>query len=217
MRYLCPLLIVGLFTAPVFSQRFSIGVKAGARLTDDLQTSGQRVSESKRYTVGPAVQLKLLTRLSLEFSALYKRVGTSSYYAMFGEQYRSRDRSNSWEFPILARYNLLRRFPTPYVSGGYAFRTISGSGTYETIGAFHPTPSVSNYSTHYRNSSGLVVGGGVEFNAWFLKISPEFRYTRWFNRAFSTSGSHGTYSESAQNQMEALVGFMSRGKIRGKP
>jgi hypothetical protein len=217
MRYVRCVFIVALFTAPAYSQRFSIGVKAGARLTDDLETSGQRVSESKHYTVGPAVFFKLFSRFGLEFDALYKRVGTSYSYGFVGERYWGRDRSNSWELPILARYSLLRRSPTPYISGGYSFRTISGSGTANVSGPYHPTPSASQYSPHYDNSSGLLVCGGVEINAWFLKISPEFRYTRWFNMALATYGGQGTFAKSTQNQMEILVGFMLRGKRGGNP
>lgn len=66
---------------------------------------------------------------------------------------------------------------------------------------------MSTYSTDYRNSSGLVVGGGLEIKAGVLKVSPEFRYTRWLNRAFSAYFSHGFFAESAQNQAEILVGI----------
>ena len=31
---------------------------------------------------------------------------------------------------------------------------------------------------------GIATGGGVEFNVGFLQISPEFRYTHWFNQPF---------------------------------
>ncbi len=218
MRYVCCVVMVGLFTAPAFSQKLSIGVKAGARLTDDLEAGSLRASESKWYTVGPSVIFTLLPPLSLEFEALYKRVGTSSdYFDVIGVRHISRDRSNSWEFPILARYRFLPRFPTPYISGGFSFRTISGSGTAESSGTYQPTPSAYNYSTHYENSSGLVIGGGMEINASCLKISPEFRYTRWFNKAISVYGGQGTFTNSTQNQVEILVGFMSGGKSGRKP
>jgi hypothetical protein len=217
MRYVCCVLIVGLFTAPAFSQKFSVGVKAGARLTDDLRAGSNRISESKWYTVGPSVQFKFLLNFGLEFDALYKRVGTSYSTYFVGQHYWGSDRSNSWEFPMLARYSFLHRSPTPYISGGYSFRTISGSGTANSSGSYYPTPLTSQYSIRYKNSSGLVVGGGLEINAWFLKISPEFRYTHWYNKALSTYGGQGTFTESTQDQMEILVGFMSRGKRSGKP
>lgn len=160
------------------------------------------------------MEFKLPYRLGVEIDALYKRVGTREFSVdILGGQFRSRDRSNSWEFPILVKYCFLRKLPGPYVSGGYAFRHIAGSGTSESICCFNPYgPSdpkltVSTYSTDYRNSSGLVVGGGVEIKAGVLKVSPEFRYTRWLNKAFSAYGSHGFFAESAQNQTEILVGI----------
>ncbi len=209
MRYVCCVIIVGLFTAPAFPQKLSVGVKAGARLTGDLQAGSQRASESKWYTLGPSVLFVLMPPLSLEFDALYKRVGTSSDYSYFGSRRTERDRSNSWEFPILARCSLLSRVPAPYLSGGYSFRTISGSGTGAVSGPYYqPSPLTYNYSTYYKNSSGLVIGGGMEINAWFLKISPEIRYTRWLNMSIKQYGGQGTFIKSTQNQIEILVGFM---------
>lgn len=67
---------------------------------------------------------------------------------------------------------------------------------------------MSSYLTDYRNSSGLIIGGGVEFKAWLVKVSPEFHYTRWSNKAFSTAGPYGFFAESAQNQAEILVGVV---------
>jgi len=217
MRYAIFLLFAGLFTATAFAQRVSLGVKGGIRLNDDLESGGEgtKVSESKRYTLGPTVEFKLPHRLSLEIDALYKRLGTSSYSMDFaGDWGISRDRSNSWEFRILAKYRLSRKLPATYVSGGYAFRHITGSGTLTAFccinpygGPSNPTLSHSTYSTNYNDSSGLVVGGGVDFKAWHLRFSPELRYTRWSNKSLYDYGSHGYYAESAQNQAEILVGI----------
>jgi len=208
-------LLFGLFiSATACAQNLSIGIKGGARLTDDLQSSGWTVSESKRYTVGPAVEVNLWRGLGVEFDALYKRVGKSEVGGdFFGDMWWSRDRSNSWEFPILAKYRFLRRSVSPYVSSGYAFRLIGGSGatnSYCCVNPYDPTAAkftLRSYSTDYKNSSGLVVSGGMEFQTWHLKLSPEFRYTRWSNRALDAYGSHGYYAESAQNQAEILVGI----------
>ena len=216
MRCAIFLLFAGLFTATAFAQRVSLGVKGGIRLNDDLESGGEdaKVSESKRYTLGPTVEIKLPHRLSLEIDALYKRLGTSSYSADIYGWGISRDRSNSWEFPILAKYRLLPKFPAPYVLGGYAFRHITGSGTFTGFccintfgGPSNPTLTHSTYSTNYNDSSGLVAGGGVDFKAWRLRFSPELRYTRWLGKSLYDFGSHGYYAESAQNQAEILVGI----------
>jgi len=222
MRYATLLLFAGLFTATAFAQRVSLGVKGGVRLNDDLESGGEgaKVSESKRYTLGPTVELKLPHRLSLEIDALYKRLGTSSYSKDITGWGISRDRSNSWEFPILAKYRLVRKLPAPYVSGGYAFRHITGSGTLTDFccvntfgGPSNPTLTNSTYSTNYKNSSGLVVGGGMELETWYLRFSPEFRYTRWNNWSLYDYGSYGYYAKSAQNQAEILVGIAWRRKL----
>jgi hypothetical protein len=209
-----PLALLG--CTAVFSQSVSLGVKGGARLTGDLLSSGETISESKRYTLGPTVEFRLPFRLGLEIDALYKRVGTREFNTdILGDQFRSRDRSNSWEFPILVKYRIPGKIARPYVSGGYAIRAISGSGTAEGICCFSASPSapstvartVTTYSTNYDVSHGVVVGGGVELKAGPLRVSPEIRYTRWNNSALSTSGSHGFFAESAQNQAEILLGI----------
>jgi hypothetical protein len=139
MRHAKFLLLASLFAATAFAQSVSISVKVGARLADDLQSSGESVSESKRYTVGPTVEFKLPYRLGVGIDALYKRVSTREFSVdILGDQLRSRDRSDSWEFPILVEHRFLRKLPGPYVSGGYSFRHIAGSGTLESICCFNP-------------------------------------------------------------------------------
>ena len=217
MRCAIFLLFAGFLTANVFAQRISFGIKEGERLTDDLESGGEgaRLPESKRYTFGPTVEFKLPHSLSLEIDALYKRLGTSSYSIDFaGDWGYSRDRSNSWEFPILAKYRFSRKLLAPYISGGYAFRHITGSGTLTDFccinpygGPSNPTLMHSTYSTDYKDSSGLVVGGGMEFEARHLRFSSELRYTRWLGRSLYDYGSHGYYAESAQNQAEIILGI----------
>ena len=205
------LLFASFFAAIGFAQSFSFGVKIGARLTDDLPTNAVHpISESRHYTVGPILEFRLWRGIGVEVDALYKRLGQSELFNDFyGDIFWRRDRSNSWEFPILAKYRFLRRHPSPYVSGGYAFRRIKGSGISQAFCCVpsNPTLTVSPYSTYYRNSSGLIVGGGVEFKVRLVRVSPEFRYTRWSNKAFSTYGPYGSYAESAQNQAEVLLGI----------
>jgi hypothetical protein len=222
MKALLSFLLTALLgCSAAFSQSISFGVKGGERLTGDLLSSGETVSESRPYTLGPMVEFRLPFQLGLEIDGLYKRVGTSEFLTDFlGDQYRARDRSNSWEFPILLKYRLPGFRPgkiaRPYVSGGYAPRVISGSGTVENICCFTPVPSptappvtrtVTPYSTNYDASQGVVVGGGLELKAGPLRVSPELRYTRWNNNALSTLNIHGSFAQSAQNQAEVLVGI----------
>ncbi len=209
------LLFAFCFAAVAFPQSFSVGFKFGARLTDDLYTHNSGiVSESKRYAVGPTAEFKVWRRLGIEIDALYRRVGTSEFYAdILGDLSWSRDRSNSWEFPILAKYRFVQRLPGPYVSGGYAFRHIRGSGTgvsfccFNPYGPSNPIITTGSYTPDYENSTGLVVGGGMEFRLLRLRVSPEFRYTRWTSASRVSVGSFGYSVNSAQNQEEILFGI----------
>jgi len=189
-----------------YGQSITIGIKGGARLTKDLHESVGMVSESRSYTIGPTVDIGLWRGFGMEFDVLYKRVGKSEVGRFLGTYSWSRDRSNSFEFPILAKYRLSSKQPGPYFSGGYAFRQISGSGTVNWINAYYGPPQFGEgpYTPHYGNSSGLVVGGGVEFGLCHMKVSPEFRYTRWFNGGLRSTYD---YTISAQNQAEILVGI----------
>ena len=63
-------LVFLLLTFPSFSQSIAIGVKGGIRATNDVEGSG--TSESKRYLVGPAVEVILPFRIAVEVDALYR-------------------------------------------------------------------------------------------------------------------------------------------------
>jgi hypothetical protein len=208
MRLLPCLLIALCVSTAASGQSLTVGVKGGARLTDDLNASLERVSESRRYTVGPAIEIGLWRGLGVECNALYKRVGTSRFSSYLLSYSWSQDRSDSFEFPILAKWRWASKAPRPYVSGGYAFRHISGSGSTDWINTYPTSQSGSyTYTPLYGDSSGLVIGGGLEFDLWRMKVSPEFRYTRWYSGGLADYGSRGYYAESAKNQAELLVGI----------
>lgn len=199
------LLAVVFFAGTSFAQDFSIGAKGGGVLTSDIYPS--TISESRRYTIGPAFELKLSHGFSVEFDALYRRLGTSRLYSYFQYHYYSRDRSNSWEFPILAKYSSGTKLK-PYISGGYAVRAIKGSGYTDTLNGSNGSVSRSTYSTEYKDSSGLVVATGVEIRLGSLSFSPEFRYTRWFNKSREYFSQYlGLRENSTQSQAEILMGL----------
>ena len=67
---------------PAWAEILSIGVKGGVPLTDAFNTarsgSLSYFSETKRYTVGPTVELHLPLRFSIELDALYTRLNYGS-------------------------------------------------------------------------------------------------------------------------------------------
>lgn len=94
-------------------QSLTIGVVGGARATNDVSTFVS-MPESRRYIVGPSVELSLPHNLSIEVDALYHRLGYR-YVAppIIGLSgiYNESERANSWEFPIVLKYKL----PIPVV------------------------------------------------------------------------------------------------------
>jgi hypothetical protein len=208
MRVLPCLFIALCVSTAASGQSLTIGVKGGARLTDDLDASPETVSESRRYMVGLAIEIGLWRGLGIECDALYRRLGKSTYSSYLVSYSWSRDRSDSFEFPILAKWRWVSKAPRPCVSGGYAFRHISGSGSADWINTYPTSQSGSyTYSPFYEDSYGLVFGSGLEFDLWRMKVSPEFRYTSWFTGGLADEGSRGYHAYSAKNQAEILVGI----------
>jgi hypothetical protein len=172
------------------AQQLSVGVKVGARLTNDVE--GWANSESRRYVVGPMVELRLPHRFAVEGDVLYSRLGYTSFAESPFYAVTNRVRGNVWEFPVVAKY----RLGAPYLLGGYAPRRLTST---------YRAPVESSSITH-----GLVAGGGVDLAAGRLRFSPEVRYVRWNADAIGVYGSHGFYVEGAQNEVKLLLGIAWR-------
>ncbi len=73
MRVIALLLLI----APIcYPQTAFVGAVAGGRLTDDV--AGSARPESRRYVVGPMIELTLPLNFSVEFEAMYHRHGYSA-------------------------------------------------------------------------------------------------------------------------------------------
>ncbi len=145
-------------------QSLSIGVKGGFRATDDIADAA--TSESKRYIAGPMVELGLPFGLGVEFDALYSREGYRSSFGNFAGSIFSRERGNSWEFPILLKYKLPVPIARPFVEVGYAPRVINGftdsNGVTINLLTGAQTFQHSHMNTNWNSSQGIVSGGGVQ-------------------------------------------------------
>ena len=75
----------------------------------------------------------------------------------------------------------------PYIDAGVSFSRLS---------------DINLSSLNHRSNYGIVVGGGLEFNLFLIKVSPEVRYTGWALRDFD-----GSQVQSKRNQLAVLVGF----------
>ena len=87
------------------AQRISIGVKGGVPLNDPSGFG----DESRRYIVGPSIEVRLMGNFAVEGAGLYQRAGnTTSFPGLFNTSsgdltyvmYYSRQRGNEWQFPI---------------------------------------------------------------------------------------------------------------------
>ena len=203
-------LFVLLITTTCFAQSFSIGIKGGVRATDDL-TGFWATSESKRYLVGPMAELGLPLGFGLEVNALYRTEGYRTAFGNFAGSFTARERANSWEFPILLKYKLPTPVVKPYVEAGIAPRTLSGYEDANSVSinlqTGQQTFSRGRMNTSWDPSVGVVVGGGIRLGLGRVGLAPELRYTRWTSTPINVSGSQGYFFQSAQNQVDVLVGL----------
>jgi hypothetical protein len=190
-----------------FGQSLSIGIAGGAGTTDDLTGAGA-TSVSKRYVLGPALDIGLPFRFGIEVDALYRREGYQSAFGNFAYNSFTDERANSWEFPMLLKYHLPFAVIKPFVEAGYAPRVIQGSISLNYTQLFPPSAfqHVTN-STNWPTSHGFVAGGGIQFGVGRLGISPALRYTHWNNTAISGFYGDGPSWRSTQNQVDILLGI----------
>jgi hypothetical protein len=212
---LCCVVGFALIACACYGQSLTLGVVGGVRLTDDI--AGNATSESKRYALGPEVELGLPFGLAIEVDAIYGREG---YLASalplplpIGLEPQSQyERANSWEVPILLKYKTSFPVVKPFVEAGYAPRVLSGA--IDTFSAPYCNP-ITNVcqpgqstvtGTNWKTSNGLILGGGVQVGLGRLRISPEVRYTRWSNAAIDATQQLFSF-HSTQNQVDVLVGI----------
>lgn len=177
------LLILCAALAP--AQPVMAGLKIGAPLNDAFNVatgSSSIIADANDYTLGPFVEVKLPFKFSVEADALYRgyRFATSS--TANGSTHAS-----SWDFPIVAKYHLLKGPVKPYVEGGIDFSHLS-----DIQGFFAPA---------HNANFGVVLGAGVQINLLVLRISPELRWTG------DTLKNFNNVLDSNRNQVAFLVGI----------
>ncbi|MEO8100401.1 MAG: porin family protein [Acidobacteriota bacterium] len=162
----------------------SIGVKGGIPITDAVDTARGNnagyTTNTKRYLVGPTVEFHLPLRFSIEFDAIYKRLGYQ--YDATGPYVYSKTVANTWEFPALVKFEILPGPVRPFVDAGVSFRNLSGvKQIRQTISGvtFNRVELNSAAEFNKRNDVGGTAGFGVAFKLGPVRISPEVRYTRW--------------------------------------
>lgn len=208
------LLAFVVLTAASFAQPIGFGVKGGLPLTDAFHTGSgadaSYTSDTKRYIIGPQVELRLPAGLSIELDALYTKLNFSSVRGAAGSVVNAATDANSWEFPLLLKYkfggpNAVVGSVRPFVSTGASFRRLSDITQITDFITGSSQNTSDPAELQHRNSTGFVIGGGVEIRALFIRISPEFRFTRWGTSNFREG--LGNLLETNRNQGQFLVGL----------
>jgi hypothetical protein len=201
--------------APVFAQPVSFGVEGGVPITDAFDTfrgnTASYATNTHRYVVGPAFQIHLPLRLTAEVDALYKRLGYQ--YNAFTPTTRTfaATVANSWEFPILVKWEITPGPIRPFVDVGLSFRHISGVKEIRqivntTTGAIGVTTNTNPPEFHKATDEGLVFGAGVALKLGPVRIGPELRYTRWGSENFEDPV--GSLLHTNKNQGDFLIGIL---------
>lgn len=197
--------IVLAFFAPLcFAQSpFIIGVRGGVPLGDVIQTvqSGSSISSSTdHYVVGPTFGIRLPLGLSVTGDALFTRLNLSTTSTTSSGTISAS--ASSWEFPVLLRYTLGREKISPFIGAGVSVRHISDFGN---IGPFLTNSSSSTGNVASSAVAGFAMGGGLQFHAGFLHISPEIRYTHWGDN--NISAAFQNVIKTNDNEGQILVGL----------
>ncbi|MEN6532115.1 MAG: hypothetical protein ABFD89_00530 [Bryobacteraceae bacterium] len=181
-------------------------------MSDDVSGRSVVSAESKRYIAGPMLDVRLPLRLGVEFDALYRSFGyTSNFSSPFGYSI-IRERANSWEFPLIAKYRPAMGLGKPFAGVGYSWRTVHGSrassGRYLSSQMKY-IDFTGSTDLDYSTTHGLVVAAGVDLDSKHICISPEFRYVHWNEPFLDPSGtvddSYGI--RSAQNEFFIMIGI----------
>jgi opacity protein-like surface antigen len=206
-----PLLLLVLAAASAWPQALSVGVKAGVPLTDFFKTvTSPRFgfnADTKRYIIGPTVELRLPFGLAVEFDALYRRLNYEGSGTILDVLTNNRTTGNAWEFPLLLKYRLPTRTVRPFFDIGASWDTLSGvkQAVTRTVSGRATTETTSNPAElNKKTATGFVVGAGLDIHALLLHIQPEIRFTRWGSEHFSDPAGLLRWN---RNQAEFLVGF----------
>ena len=136
-----------------FAQHISVGIKAGVPLTGLLRSnyvSGRCCEEvatqTRRYTIGPVVNIGLLLGFGVEVGALYKRFDQQSYadtttgfVTIDDETYPITQTAgisavgHSWEFPVAGQYHFFKSAIRPYVEGGVSLNRLSNVYSFQNV------------------------------------------------------------------------------------
>jgi hypothetical protein len=197
--------LVGIFllsvSSPASAQKVTLGVLAGASLTDDYRnasfafpdgTTRYARNVSQWFMIGPTLDVGLTDNVSAEVNATRRRI-RSTELTILGKPL---------ELPNVTIYQL-----GPFLQDGFTWQ-ISALGKYKFSGTrVRPFTELgfSFLPMENRDQTGITAGSGVEVPVGRVSFTPTIRYTRWLNN--NDLG-------AVANQLQFLVGIHENSKAR---
>jgi opacity protein-like surface antigen len=186
------------------AQPIGVGIKGGLPFNDVFDDGANIRSETKRYIVGPMIELRLPAGFAIEGNALYNRVKFDSVLGATGSIAGAVLDADNWEFPVLLKYKFggadaVAAAVRPYIAAGASFRRISDITSIPSFITGNRDGEVD------KSNTGFVIGGGLEIRALFLKVAPELRFTHWGTDHF-TAGLANVLKTN-RNQGQFLIGL----------
>jgi hypothetical protein len=212
-------------------RRFSYGFRIRAftsngfndrslQLSNTSANTSQAVSTTtavSRFRLGPAVDLNLSRKLSIQAEAYYQGLqyttvtknytGTSTDTGTLKSTITELTKTSFWDVPVLLRYKGLsqhRILSQTVVEGGFSVRALTRirTGT-ETLNADSTTAYNEIPAPGNRLVKAAVAGIGFQFvDGYNIKTTPEIRYTHWFGTTFQSQS-----SRSRTDQIELGLSF----------
>ena len=199
-----------LTTGYCVAQSLSFGVVGGVRTTDDINFAA--TSESKRYIVGPMVDVGLPFGFGAEFDALYAREGFRADISTPITSALINSRSGVWQLPFMVKHSIPFPVVKPFAEIGFSTRIMNGTlARNETTEVLANGTETVSFNTrgdaNWPKSYGLVMGGGVRLHAARLQLMPQVRYTHWSSTPILLPFGDGPTIQSTQNEFDVLVGI----------
>jgi hypothetical protein len=216
-------------TSSAFAQHISVGIKAGVPLTNlvgnnsgDAPSLSEFPTQTRRYTIGPVVDIGLLLGFGVEFGAMYKRFDQRSI-AITTIGFTTNDETgypitqtagisavgHSWEFPIAGQYRFFKSAIRPYVEGGVSLNRLSNA--YSVQMTPYPSPPQIPFTICPLRSSftrhGPLFGMGVDVKLHRIHVTPGLRYTHYNKLSGQLTGCLSGPGCPSNNAVDILVGF----------
>ena len=206
------------------AQHISVGIKAGVPLTDVVEAGHPELgfeAQTKRYTIGPVVDIGLPLGFGVEFGALYKRFDqqsiavTTTGYVIIDEEngYAIQQTAgisavgHSWEFPVAVQYRFFKSAIRPYVEGGVSLNRLSNVYSFQNVSInFRQLPFTFAPRRGSFTRVGPLFGMGVDVKLHRIHVTPGLRYTH-YNKLSSLTGGCSGQGCPGNNAVDILVGF----------